>query len=276
MIVFEIPVRSHHSREPVIFIQVFLKHKGNISLLVFYVNLADRSTVARIFPSASLHDGFSSCSSSRPCSRFKEEPYEHPSLGHGRPESRLHTPAQSGLEARKLQLLRDSKDQAERGEMGGPCPLLAGGMLGKGACEQPRTSQGLGQHLPMQMLLEQRRRLRSAEAPFEPQTGHLGHCNNNGERRTARGEERKVLMGMGLQAQSPYVSLNFHHVLAKHGSFPAAPYSLSHLTDGYGYRGEELHPYLYRGQSPASSPSPETPNEMPHYIGTSVIISNER
>ncbi|XP_036451721.1 single-minded homolog 2 [Colossoma macropomum] len=251
-------------------------HSGSPTATPGNNTYTDRGTVSRGFSSDPLHDGFSGCSSSRPCSRFKEEPYDHHSLGQGRPESRLHAPIQSGAEARKLQLLRDSKDPAERGEMSVPCPLLAGGMLGKSNCEQPRMSQGLSQHLPMQMVLEQRRRLRSAEAPFEPQSGHLGHCDSNGERRVARGEERRVLMGMGLQAQSPFVSLNFHHVLAKHGSFPATPYSLSHLTDSYGYRGEELHPYLYRGQSPASSPSPESHSEIPHYIGTSVIISNER
>uniref|UniRef100_A0A8B9I209 SIM bHLH transcription factor 2 n=1 Tax=Astyanax mexicanus TaxID=7994 RepID=A0A8B9I209_ASTMX len=209
-----------------------------------------------------------------PCSRFKEEPYEHPSLGQSRADNRLHTPLQSNNEARKLQLHRDSKDHTERGEMSAPCSLLVGGVLSKSSCEQTRTPQGLSQHLPM--LLEQTRRLRSGEAPFEAQAGLPGHCDSNGERRVVRGDERRVLMGMGLQTQSPYVSLNFHHVLAKHGSFPAAPYTLSHLTESYGYRGEELNPYLYRGQSPVSSPSPESHSEIPHYIGTSVIISNER
>uniref|UniRef100_A0A3B1IU45 SIM bHLH transcription factor 2 n=1 Tax=Astyanax mexicanus TaxID=7994 RepID=A0A3B1IU45_ASTMX len=237
-------------------------------------SFTDRGTVGQGYPSDPLHGGFSSCSSSRPCSRFKEEPYEHPSLGQSRADNRLHTPLQSNNEARKLQLHRDSKDHTERGEMSAPCSLLVGGVLGKSSCEQTRTPQGLSQHLPM--LLEQTRRLRSGEAPFEAQAGLPGHCDSNGERRVVRGDERRVLMGMGLQTQSPYVSLNFHHVLAKHGSFPAAPYTLSHLTESYGYRGEELNPYLYRGQSPVSSPSPESHSEIPHYIGTSVIISNER
>uniref|UniRef100_A0A671K8W1 SIM bHLH transcription factor 2 n=1 Tax=Sinocyclocheilus anshuiensis TaxID=1608454 RepID=A0A671K8W1_9TELE len=65
-------------------------------------------------------------------------------------------------------------------------------------------------------------------------------------------EDKRLLV-----AQSR-VSLNLHHVWTKH--VPSGPYALSHLTDGY--RAEEVH----RTQSPAG----------PHYISTSVIISNER
>ncbi|XP_016106278.1 single-minded homolog 2-like [Sinocyclocheilus grahami] len=65
-------------------------------------------------------------------------------------------------------------------------------------------------------------------------------------------EDKRLLV-----AQSQ-VSLNLHHVWTKH--VPSGPYALSHLTDGY--RAEEVH----RTQSPAG----------PHYISTSVIISNER
>uniref|UniRef100_A0A673HT86 SIM bHLH transcription factor 2 n=1 Tax=Sinocyclocheilus rhinocerous TaxID=307959 RepID=A0A673HT86_9TELE len=65
-------------------------------------------------------------------------------------------------------------------------------------------------------------------------------------------EDKRLLV-----AQSR-VSLNLHHVWTKH--VPSGPYALSHLTDGY--RAEEVH----RTQSPTG----------PHYISTSVIISNER
>lgn len=223
---------------------------------------ADCGTVTRRFPGDSLHENFSSCSSSsRPSSRFKEEPYDHFPINHSRPQSHHHNPIQGSAEARKL-----SKDSAEPAEMPVPCRLLS-----KNAYDQPRVCQGLqhlSQNLPMQMMLEQKRRLHMNETPYNPQ----------GQQQSARGhydatraEERTVLKG-----QAPYVSLNIHHVLAKHSSFPAVPYSLGHLTDSYSYRGEELNPYLYRGQSPASRPSPENHGQIPHYIGTSVIISNER
>ncbi|KAL1267248.1 hypothetical protein QQF64_002923 [Cirrhinus molitorella] len=92
-----------------------------------------------------------------------------------------------------------------------------------------------------------------------------GDCeqDRNGERCGASrlSEEKRLLV-----AQSPYVSLNLHHVWAKH--VPSGAYALGHLTDGY--RGEEANPYLYRTQSPAGDA-----HRVPHYIGTSVIISNE-
>lgn len=224
--------------------------------------LADCGTVTRRFSSDSLHENFSSCSTStRLGSRFKEEPYEHFSISHSRPQSHLHNSIQEGAEARKL-----SKDPAERAEMTMPCRLLS-----KSTYDQPRVCHGLqnlSQNLPMQMMLEQKRRLHMTETPYNPQGQQhsvRGHCD------ASRVEERTVLKG-----QTPYVSLNLHHVLAKHSSFPAVPYSLGHLTDSYSYRGEELNSYLYRSQSPASRTSPENHGQIPHYIGTSVIISNER
>ncbi|XP_026872785.2 single-minded homolog 2 [Electrophorus electricus] len=253
-------------------------HSGSPTASSCCNSYTDGSTVGRRYPSDPLHDGFSSCSSSRPGSRFKEEPFEHPSLSQARPDSHLHGPGIPGsAEARKPHLLRDSKDPAERAEAAAPCPLLGAAVLGKGSAEHPRVHQGLqglSQHIPTQAALEQRHRLCAAA-----QTGY----DHRGEERRAtrvaeqaKEEERRLLMGTGLQAQPPYGSLNFHHVLVKHSPFPAAPYSLGHLTDSYGCRGEELNPYLYRGPSPASSPSPEGHSEIPHYIGTSVIISNER
>ncbi|XP_076876164.1 single-minded homolog 2 [Brachyhypopomus gauderio] len=256
-------------------------HSGSPTASSCCSSYTDGSAVGRRYPSEALHDGFTSCSSSRPGSRFKEEPYEHPALSRARPDGHLcglGVPA--GDPARRPHLLRDGKDPAERMEAAAPCSLLGAAVLGKGGA----VLQGLGQHCPMQAALEQRHRLcAAAQTAYDHQGEHhasLGPCD--GERRVARlteqarGEERRVLMGMGLQAQPPYVSLNFHHVLAKHGPFPTTPYSLGHLTESYGYRGEELNPYMYRGPSPASSPSPEGHSEIPHYIGTSVIISNER
>ncbi|KAL4608728.1 hypothetical protein GN956_G24839 [Arapaima gigas] len=214
-------------------------------------------------------EGFSSCSTSRPNSRFKEEPYEHDSLGQGRQDTRLHSPQRAAEENGKLQLIHNLKDH-----------------LGKVSYGHAKTLQGLGHHLPM---LEQRRRLCAVEAPYTHTANHAAveQPESKGDRGTAKlldqgavaaaGEQQRMFMGMGFQGQAPYVSLNFHHVLAKHGSFQTPPYALTgHLGDGYSHRGEELEPYTYRNQSPASSSSPEMHREMPHYIGTSVIITNER
>lgn len=158
------------------------------------------------------------------------------------------------------------KDSVERPEIPVSCRLL-----GKSSYDQQRSRQGL-QNLNQNLPVEQKHRLH-AEKTLEPQWQNqaaLVHYDS------ARSEDKRVLMGVGVQGQSPYVSLNFQHILAKHGSFPASPYSLGHLTDGYGYRSEDISPYLYRSPSPASRPSPEGHSQIPHYIGTSVIISNER
>ncbi|XP_062869773.1 single-minded homolog 2 [Trichomycterus rosablanca] len=243
------------------------QHNSNPTTSSYSNTYTDCSKVARRFPGDSLHESFSSCSSSsRPSSRFKEEPYEHPSISHSRPENHIHASIRGSPEAGKM-----LKGPAERSEVPVPCLLL-----GKGSYDQQRVRQGLqnlNQNLPVQMMLEQKRRLHTAEKTPEPQWQNqsaIVHYDS------AKSEDKRVLMGMGVQGQSPYVSLNFQHILAKHGSFPASSYSLGHLADGYSYRAEEISPYLYRSQSPASRPSPEGHGQIPHYIGTSVIISNER
>ncbi|XP_041718886.2 single-minded homolog 2-like [Coregonus clupeaformis] len=264
-------------------------------------------TVSRRYPpSEPLHDGFSSCVTLRSNSRFKDEPYEHHTLGQRKTtEDRLHSQSQATKEDSKLPFNRDHLHKASEGggcivgEKPLSCPMLNSSVLGKASCKQSRSLHGLVQPFPMQVVLEQRRRLCMMESPYSHSaTGPLEHTDCNGERRTPKlleaeavEEERRMWMGVGVEvgvgmgvgvgaglpAQAPYVSLNLHHVLAKHSSFQAPPYAaLGHLTDSYGYRGDEMGSYGYKSQSPASSPSPETHKEIPHYIGTSVIITNER
>uniref|UniRef100_A0A667XR39 SIM bHLH transcription factor 2 n=1 Tax=Myripristis murdjan TaxID=586833 RepID=A0A667XR39_9TELE len=191
----------------------------------------------------------------------------------------------------KLPFSQDIRYKASRGSEGPQadkalaCPLLSGLVLGKG--EQAGSIHGVGQPLPMQVVLEQRRRLCMMEAPYtHPAAGFPQPVDSHRQRGAPKDlepesgqEDRKMWIGMGvgLPARAPYVSLNFHKVLGKHGSLKAPPYTtLSHLTDSYGYHGNEMASYSCHSQSPASSPSPEGHREIPHYIGTSVIITNER
>ncbi|XP_051971532.1 single-minded homolog 2 [Xyrauchen texanus] len=184
----------------------------------------------------------------RSCCGFKEEPYELQS------RSQNHTCADDG--------------RGRADERNSPASS-------KSSCERLRAHD---LHLPAQMVLQQRRRPCVTDTTYEGCSDPAEE--SNGKQRTPRQPEpsdpdKGVLAGTGHPAQTPYVSLNFHHVLTKHAPFPPAAYALSHLTDSFGYRGEEVNPYLYRTQSPTSSPSPEG-HRVPHYIGTSVIISNER
>lgn len=236
----------------------------------------------RRYSNEAISEGFSSCSTSRPNSRFKEEPYEHNTVGQDKIESRLHTPQQITKKESKMPFTLDPEDTLGCSEKLFPEPL----MLNKSNCDPPKQLNQLNQHLPMQAVFEQTRRLCMKESQY----GHHGNHGaleqmDNGDRETPKlidqenADEQKMFMGMGMAGQAPYVSLNFHHVLAKHGSFQGPPYALAgHITENYSYRAEENNQYIYKNQSPASSSSPETHREtgIPHYIGTSVIITNER
>ncbi|ETE73450.1 Single-minded-like 2, partial [Ophiophagus hannah] len=78
--------------------------------------------------------------------------------------------------------------------------------------------------------------------------------------------------------QVPLVFLNYHRVLAKHGTFQTSScMATGHITENYGPSSEDVNMF-YKNQSPSSASSPETHKEstLPHYIGTSVIIASGR
>ncbi|XP_029304908.1 single-minded homolog 2 isoform X2 [Cottoperca gobio] len=205
-----------------------------------------------------FHDEiYHDCSSStnpHSTNRLKEEPYEHYTLVHSEVSEdcrhpRPHATKDSKPLSQEVQHNARGVEVA-RGDRALACPLLSGLVLGKG--EQGGSLHNAGQPLPVQMALEQRRRLCMMEAPYShTAAGYPQHADGAAE------EDRRMLIGM---AQAPYMSLNFHKVLGKHGSIKAPPFTtLSHVTDGH-----------------SSGSSPESHREIPHYIGTSVIITNER
>uniref|UniRef100_A0A8C5RF31 SIM bHLH transcription factor 2 n=1 Tax=Laticauda laticaudata TaxID=8630 RepID=A0A8C5RF31_LATLA len=78
--------------------------------------------------------------------------------------------------------------------------------------------------------------------------------------------------------QVPLVFLNYHRVLAKHGTFQTSScMATGHITENYGPNSEDVNMF-YKNQSPSSASFPETHKEstLPHYIGTSVIIASGR
>ncbi|KAM4619753.1 single-minded homolog 2 [Polymixia lowei] len=248
--------------------------------------------------SRSYHDetqnNIPSSTDPRPNSMFKAEPHHNHMLVQGRADGRLHPQARATKD-NKLPYNQDIRYKPARGGegLGGnkplPCPLLSGLVLSKGSCDQSRSFHGMGQTFPMQVVLEQRRRLCMMETPYGHQAARYPeHADSHKERGTPEesksGEkERKMWIGMGVgvgvgvPAQAPCVSLNLHQVLGSHGSLKSPPYAtISHLTESYDYHGNELASYSYNSKSPASSPSSESHREIPHYISTSVIITNER
>ncbi|CAM4728502.1 unnamed protein product [Leuciscus chuanchicus] len=111
------------------------------------------------------------------------------------------------------------------------------------------------------------------EEPSQNQNQGLGQHRPYEDRLSDQSDpDKKRLLGT---TQSPYVSLNLHHVLSKRGSFQPGPCALSEEGNPYLYRTQSApdghRPYLYRTQSPGPDG-----HRAPHCIGTSVIISNER
>ncbi|XP_016326534.1 single-minded homolog 2-like [Sinocyclocheilus anshuiensis] len=236
------------------------------------------------YPQTSLHADKPECPSwmSGPCSLSSCQEQSPISLTHGPEPSYTYTDTQAT--ARVLSSLPSRREvpwscvgankAAAHLQTPAPCSAYSGAVHGGfrpgGAFKeepcQNRSSRGREdervrrhqelQGFGQQPLLEmQRHRLCVTNTPYEDRNPRLSEQNHT---------EEKRLPG----AQSPYVSLNLHHVWAKH--VPSGPYALSRLTDAY--RGEEVNPYLYRTQSPTA----DAHRGAPHYIGTSVIISNER
>ncbi|KAM9348368.1 single-minded homolog 2 [Symphorus nematophorus] len=228
------------------------------------------------------------CSSSpnpHSTSRLKEEPYEHYTLVHGEVSENCPCPRPHATKDNKPlnQDVRHHTKGAEgpQGERVLACPLLSGLVLGKG--EQGGLLHGVAQPLPVQVALEQRRRLCMMEAPYShPAAGYPpadGQQQRGGaaeqQPRSAEDDRRLLTgvgVGVGLPAQAPYMSLNFHKVLSRHGSVKGHPFT----TLSHSYHGKETASYSCNSQSPSSSSSPESHRDIPHYIGTSVIITNER
>lgn len=215
-------------------------------------------------------------------SRLKEEPYIHY-------EVCPHTYPHATKDSKPLSHnIRHNAGGAGglQGDQALTCPLLSGLVLGKG--EQSGSLHGISQPLRVQMVLDQRRKLHMMEASYSH--GTAGHTQTvDGQQYEAVTElqprsaedDRKMLVGMGVgvefPGQAPFMSLNFHQILGKHGSMKTPPFNtLSHISGSHNDHGKDTASYSCNSQSPISSLSPDTQRETPHYIGTSVIITNER
>ncbi|CAJ1064465.1 single-minded homolog 2 [Xyrichtys novacula] len=197
-----------------------------------------------------------------PIRGMKEEPNEHYALVRTElSEVYLHP-----------HLLKDSKPpnkdfhlntKGSRGPAGDrviACPLLRGLVRGKG-------EHSIGQSLPVHFAMEQRRRLCMMETPYSYPTRDYPLLTDVPQRcgltkdlqPTSAGEDRRAQPGSMVGAGLP--------VFGKPCSILDPPYT----TQSHGYHTKETASY-----SPSSSSSPESHREVPHYIGTSVIITNER
>ncbi|NXQ28557.1 SIM2 protein, partial [Alaudala cheleensis] len=231
----------------------------------------------RRYSQDALPEPFPSCPA--PPGRYKEDPYDPSILKHHKAEPRLQPPAHLIKEESKLPFTRDLPDKTALSEGSFPSPLLP-----KSECCQAKAVAQLGHLLPVPSVYEQGRRI----CLKEPKFGHLGHHAGGpeeleGDRMGLKGDheaEGERLMEVRPSGQVPFVLLNYHHVLAKHGAFQSSsPCTASgHGAESFPYGPEEVNAFIYKNQSPSSASSPESHKEsaLPHYIGTSVIIANGR
>ncbi|NXE41107.1 SIM2 protein, partial [Ptilorrhoa leucosticta] len=232
----------------------------------------------RRYSQDALPEAFPSCTAPVP-GRYKEEIYDSGIVKHNKTEPRLQPPPHLIKEENKLAFNRDLQEKMSINE-----GSFSNSLLPKSECCQAKAVGQLSHLLPVPSVYEQSRRI----CVKEPKFGHISHHPasleelEGSERMSVKLDheaESERLMDVRPSGQVPFVLLNYHHVLAKHGAFQASSCTATgHAGENYGYNSEEVNAFLYKTQSPSSASSPETHKEsaLPHYIGTSVIIANGR
>lgn len=226
-------------------------------------------------------DGFTGCSSSsRANLRYKDEHYGS-TMKASKPENRGTPTYHPVKEENKMDFGRYQQEKMAVNEKHFSDSLNSS-FLPKSECLHAKTVGQLNHLLPRPMVYEQTRRI----CMKEPRYGHvnlrptgyheLEHSDRTSTKFPHHNPEHEHFKPRG---QIPYVPLNYHHVLSKHG--PCQPSPCTEREQGmenYGYSSEEVNSYIYKNQSPSSISSPESHREpaLPHYIGTSVIITNGR
>ncbi|XP_039370929.1 single-minded homolog 2 isoform X2 [Mauremys reevesii] len=228
-------------------------------------------------------DSFTSCATSMPNGRYKEEIYNSSIMKPNKIESRIHPSHHLIKEENELDFSRDLQEKVFVNEKSFS-NSIANSLLPKSECFQAKAIGQLSHLLPVPTVYEQTRRV----CMKEPKYGHISHHAmnldelDNDDRMTVKldhDSENEHMMDTRTTGQVPFVFLNYHHVLAKHGTFQTSSCTATgHVAENYGYTSEEVNTFIYKNQSPSSASSPETHKEttLPHYIGTSVIIANGR
>ncbi|NXS87038.1 SIM2 protein, partial [Erpornis zantholeuca] len=232
----------------------------------------------RRYSQDALPEAFPSCMAPVP-GRYKEDLYDSGIMKLNKTEPRLQPPAHLIKEENKLAFNRDLQEKMSINEASFPNSLLP-----KSECCQAKAVGQLSHLLPVPSVYEQSRRICVKEPKFGPVGQHPASLEEleGAERMSAKLEheaESERLVDVRPSGQVPFVLLNYHHVLAKHGAFQTSSCTATgHGGENYGYSSEEVNAFLYKNQSPSSASSPESHKEsaLPHYIGTSVIIANGR
>ncbi|XP_077198792.1 single-minded homolog 2 isoform X2 [Paroedura picta] len=197
----------------------------------------------RRFSQDSTSDNFAGCATLTPSIRYKDDIYDSSIIKHSKVENRIY-PAHHHVikEENKLVFNRDLQEKINISEKAFP-NSLATSFLSKSECFQTKA---IGHLLPVPTVYEQTRRICMKEPKFE----HIAHhATNLSEMET---EDRMMVkldydsendhtVDVRHTGQVPFVFLNYHRVLAKHGTFQASSCSTTgHVTENYGHGSEEL------------------------------------
>ncbi|XP_043929071.1 single-minded homolog 2 [Protopterus annectens] len=233
----------------------------------------------------STTDNFISCIVPQPNSRYKEEVHGNIPQKNNKDHLRLQTPLQHIKEESKLlfHVEEQSKINTEEKLLSSSfCDLH----LAKSDYSQSKCLRQMGHQLPVQSAYEQARKLCIKELKYENHS-HYGNCLD-GVGSTDRTAAKWLLSDTQSEssinirsfAQSPFSPPNNHSVLTKYSTFQTSScMPAKHVMENFGYSAEDPPSLVYRSQSlTSSSPSSETPQDtgLPHYIGTSVIITSGR
>ncbi|XP_041066988.1 single-minded homolog 2-like [Carcharodon carcharias] len=225
---------------------------------------------------------FSSCASSRLNNKYKEELYINP-VKQNKVEV-LH-PVQHVIKEECKVLFKHNSQEKLCND--GKCfsPVLNNSLLAKSDSDATKSMARIGQQLlPTQTPYEQTRRICMKELQYEHGNHHKPNLDNmNNVRATTKLNEGRVHeqqepLGMGTSGQTQLGSLSYGQFFSKH-TFQRSPCAVTgYIMENRGYAADEKNSFGYRNPRPALNSSPEMHQEpvLPHYIGTSVIITNGR
>ncbi|XP_070607878.1 single-minded homolog 2 isoform X1 [Erythrolamprus reginae] len=227
-------------------------------------------------------ESFTSCASLTPNNKYKEEIYDFGIIKQNKTENRT-CPAHNLIkEETKVTFSRDLQEKNSISEKAFS-NSFPNTFVSKSEPFQNKSIGQLSHFVPVQTVYEQARRIYMKEPKYE----NIAHRATNlselesEDRMVAKLDsdpETDHTVDVRQAGQVPLVFLNYHRVLAKHGTFQTSScMATGHITENYGHNSEDVNMF-YKNQSPSSASSPETHKDstLPHYIGTSVIIASGR
>ncbi|KAG8136528.1 hypothetical protein E2320_005100 [Naja naja] len=224
----------------------------------------------------STSESFTSCASLTPNSKYKEEIYNSGIIKHSKTENRICPAHHLIKEENKVVFNRDLQEKNSITEK------AFSNSFSNSFCQNQNLSK-LSHFVPVPTVYEQTRRIYMKEPKDENIAHHATNLSEleSEDRMVAKVDsdpEHDHTVDVRHAGQVPLVFLNYHRVLAKHGTFQTSScMATGHITENYGPNSEDVNMF-YKNQSPSSASSPETHKEstLPHYIGTSVIIASGR